>query len=320
MIYCHERPQRAKGDDLPNELLLQIYPHLSLQSLIAARSVDRRWRALVFQAYIPPARKNLLELYLHCLDTPAFLESRADIIPNLRTFDRDAYMNFLPPDPPDEFNIWVREWPACGVTGWTWPGLITVGTDRTWKFSCRCNCLGHCPPFIKNITFHERIKNAVSDSIIAEADSKDDVIYHATTYLPVGTDITLASGGISWLDEEESGVVSIELTVLCVCTCTADGKRYWYVLDGKRGGEKLKGIVYLGDAGMDLKSEDVVARSWSQFLKGGLEVAERIDPDDAEETVLPIDHDHILHSPKVRVPLLILSEWLLIYPYAQFII
>jgi len=294
MIHRHEHPQRIKGDDLPNELLLQIYPHLSLQSLIAARGVDRRWRSLVSQAYIRPDRKSLLDLYLHCLEEPAFLDTRADIIPHLASFDRDAYMNFLPSDPPDEFELWVREWPAFGVIGWVWPGLADVGLTRTWNFVCRCNCLGHTPPYIKNITFHERIKSDVSGSTVSSA--TPDVIYHASAYLPVGTDITLG-GGISWLDEEESEMLSIELTVLCVCTCTTDGRRYWLVLDGKRGGEKMKGIVYLGGAGMDLKTEDIIAKSWAEFLRAELTDATRHDPD----AVCASPVDPILHSPKLNL-------------------
>ncbi|KAH8103825.1 hypothetical protein BXZ70DRAFT_1005390 [Cristinia sonorae] len=306
MIQQLDRAQRITGDDLPNELLLRIFTYMPLQSLIAARGIDRRWRALVSEAFIHPARKQLLDLYLQCLDTPSFLESRDAILPHVAPFDRDAYMHWLPPNPPVDFDLWVREWPSYAVMGWIWPGLEDVGECRGWTFWCRCNCLGHTPPYIKNITFHERIKTdppsgADNPSKLA-SDSDNAVIYHAAAFLPVGTDITLG-GGISWLDEEESATVSIELTVLCVCTCTTDKRRYWYVLDGKRGGEKLKGVVYIGGAGLDLKPDDIVARSWVGFLTMELEETEREGEGEGagvgECPISPVDA--VMHSPTLQI-------------------
>ena len=210
-------------------------------------------------------------------------------------------MGFLPSDLPHDFELWIREWPSCGVIGWVWPGLVDVGECKSWQFSCRCNCLGHFPPYVKDVTFHERVKSDASGSVVPADDS--DVIYHASAYLPVGTEITL-EGGISWLDEEESEMVSIELTVLCVCTCTSDGRRYWLILGGKRGGEKLKGHVYIGGAGLDLKPDDVIAKSWVEFLE--LELIEATPGCDssAQESTSFLD-DHALHSPKVRDSLVI---------------
>ena len=304
MIVPRDRPQRITADELPNELLLQIFPHLTLRSLIAARGVDKRWRSLVRQAYITPPRKRLLELFLNVLDIPACVESRLDIIQHIIPFDRHAYMQLLPSNPPDEFETWVREWPAYGVIGWVWPGLQDIGQCRRWKFSCRCNCLGHWPPFVKNITFHERVKSDASGSVLPTDSS--DVIYHAAAYLPVDANVNLG-GGISWLDEEESEMVSIEMTVLCVCTCTDDGRRFWLILDGKRGGEKLKGWVYLGGAGLDLKPDDIVAKSWTDFLALNLEYVELSE--EVANDVSHAEHYHAAHSPKVRVTVAFYPLW-----------
>ncbi|TCD69467.1 hypothetical protein EIP91_007593 [Steccherinum ochraceum] len=294
MIYKHERSQRIKGEDLPNEILLQIYPYMPLQGLIAARGVDRRWRSLVSQAYIYPIRQRLLELYLYCLEKPAFLDSRPDVIPHIIPYDRDDYLKFLPDVIPEEFELWIREWPAYGVIGWIWPGLKErLGVCKDWSFTCRCNCIGHCPPFVKTITFHQRVANGASGGLDLSS-SSDGILFHAAAYLPVGTDITLA-GDISWLDEGENEMVSIELTVMCVCTCTSDGRRYWLVLDGKRGGEKMKGVVYLGNGGVDLKSEDIVSQSWPDFLQLELDCAKPCTHPGGPCSAV----DELLHSPKL---------------------
>lgn len=101
-------------------------------------------------------------------------------------------------------------------------------------------------------------------------------IYHATTFLPVGIELPEHRQGqveeISWLDEEdEAMMVSIELTTICVGQFS-DGAGIWLVLDGRRGGERMKGWVYRGGFGMG--PEDIIARSWIEYLKQELRRAE----------------------------------------------
>ena len=126
----HARPKRwATADDLPNELLLYIFPLLSLESLIAARQVNRRWRYLVPEAHICALRAKLLRLYLAFVHSPAFRRSsstwsrlhepRVSHPLSLQDCEREEYLRLITngSDAPEEFKLWMREWPAHA----TWP-------------------------------------------------------------------------------------------------------------------------------------------------------------------------------------------------------
>ncbi|KAJ7249425.1 hypothetical protein C8J57DRAFT_689658 [Mycena rebaudengoi] len=110
----------------PNELFLQILPLLCLKSLIAAHGVSQLWRHLVTTTEISAARRELLSLYHSTVHSPAFLESRSWLLASLQPFDRQSYVdtlldqhNYLP----DDFRLYILEWPARATVNCLWPGL-----------------------------------------------------------------------------------------------------------------------------------------------------------------------------------------------------
>jgi hypothetical protein len=116
----------SPSQHLPNETLLQIISHLPLKSLIASRGVDQLWRQFVAVADVDPARRGLLNLYLTIVNSPYFLQSRPWVLANLQSFDREAYIDSLLsqyPRLPEDFRLWILEWPARAVVGGAWPGL-----------------------------------------------------------------------------------------------------------------------------------------------------------------------------------------------------
>ncbi|KAH8092226.1 hypothetical protein BXZ70DRAFT_951828 [Cristinia sonorae] len=121
---------KATIHSLPNELMLSIFPLLPLRSLIAARGVSREWNHFSSVSFIPPARKALLELYLEVIKSPSFLSSRKLVADHLRELDREGYIDLLEADTgvplPDEFRVWVLEWPLNAVCTWLWPGLESI--------------------------------------------------------------------------------------------------------------------------------------------------------------------------------------------------
>ena len=109
--------------DLPNELLLMIFPHLPLQALLAARAVCHKWRFLAPLASLHPTRRRLLALYDALVASPAFLATRPLVTPYLTPFDRDAYVAALPHTAPPELTTFILEWPARAAVACLWPGL-----------------------------------------------------------------------------------------------------------------------------------------------------------------------------------------------------
>ncbi|KAJ7306740.1 hypothetical protein DFH08DRAFT_1054047 [Mycena albidolilacea] len=137
-----------------NKLLLQIYPHLSLKTLISAQGVNKLWRHLVPLSDLDPTRRALLNLFLHTIRSPAFLRTRPWVLANLRPFDREAYIAALlvqlqHTSLPAEFRLWIFEWPEKAVVGCTWPGLPATAycsTDDSNVQRMRgINLLGRAP-------------------------------------------------------------------------------------------------------------------------------------------------------------------------------
>ncbi|KAI0810785.1 hypothetical protein BC629DRAFT_1003594 [Irpex lacteus] len=113
----------AGATDLPNELLLMIFPLLPLQALIAARAVSHKWRHLAPLSDIHPTRRKLLSLYDQFVTSPAFHVTRPIIEPHLCSFDRNAYVSALPKATPEDFRMWLLEWPSRAAIACLWPGL-----------------------------------------------------------------------------------------------------------------------------------------------------------------------------------------------------
>jgi len=68
-------------------------------------------------------------------------------------------------------------------------------------------------------------------------------------------------------------MVNIDVTALCVYQFS-NGGAVWLVLDGARGGDKMKGVVYKGGFGM--RPEDIMSNSWVEFLENELTRQENI--------------------------------------------
>ncbi|KAF9641575.1 putative f-box domain cyclin-like protein [Lasiodiplodia theobromae] len=114
-------------DILPAELQLEIASYLQLRELILLRNASKHWQALINNnlSFIRRARQELHRLWDDTIHSPYFLPSRARVLPALRPFDRIQYLHSLSCGLPlpEEFELWVLEWPAKAVIGWTWPGL-----------------------------------------------------------------------------------------------------------------------------------------------------------------------------------------------------
>jgi hypothetical protein len=111
---------------LANELLLEIFPLLSVKGLIKAQGVSRLWRRLVPLSHLLPTRRALLDLYITTINSPAFLITRPRLSDNLWDFDRREYISQLTQGEyvlPDEFCLWILEMPARATIRWIWPTL-----------------------------------------------------------------------------------------------------------------------------------------------------------------------------------------------------
>lgn len=84
-------------NDIPNEILFEIFSAIPLKGLIAARGVNRTWRNFIQYSSIPPARRALLELYDDVITCSGFIDTREEVISGLHSFDRyrDAYVASL---------------------------------------------------------------------------------------------------------------------------------------------------------------------------------------------------------------------------------
>lgn len=130
---------------LPNELLLQIFPLLTLIPLIKARCVCRLWRHLVPLSDIDVIRRQLSHLYIRTISSPAFPASfmskprtisslsypafpwAATKRPSIYTsLNRQRYIEhfekaFEDGVIPDEMRLWIMEMPSLAGIRWIWP-------------------------------------------------------------------------------------------------------------------------------------------------------------------------------------------------------
>lgn len=117
---------------IPTELKDRILEFLPLKGIIIMRGVTKEWRRTIDKnldsgLVIDPARASFFRLWQKVIQSPYFLPSRKQILPYIRQFDRQRYVNDLivatPFDQllPEDFTIWLCEWPAKAVIGKTWP-------------------------------------------------------------------------------------------------------------------------------------------------------------------------------------------------------
>ncbi|KAH7885412.1 hypothetical protein F5I97DRAFT_1382399 [Phlebopus sp. FC_14] len=132
-------------DRLPNELLLEVISYLPLKSLIAARGVNSSWRTLVLESDLLQVRRKLLHFYLSVIRSPSFLAARQPVVRQLYPFDRDRYLDSYIQrslEIPEEFEFYVREWPAKAAITWLWPGLLQAFQGQSSGRIQGRNCLG----------------------------------------------------------------------------------------------------------------------------------------------------------------------------------
>ncbi|KAL0954137.1 hypothetical protein HGRIS_005277 [Hohenbuehelia grisea] len=149
-------PTNVNLPDLPQDILYDLLPYLPLQSLIAARGVCRTWHHAAELADIHPIRRELLNIYLDLIDRPWFLDSRKWPLENLRDFDRQAYLDTLLAQYnwlPEDFSMWILEWPARATFGWIWPGLPCddFTGESTFHRLSGINTLGIIPPVVGQV-------------------------------------------------------------------------------------------------------------------------------------------------------------------------
>ncbi|KIJ41146.1 hypothetical protein M422DRAFT_780542 [Sphaerobolus stellatus SS14] len=140
---------------LPSEL--ELFSHFSLKTLVASRGGCRAWRSLVLTANIPPARRLLLEFYLELIQDKYFHQTRPWVLDNLKDFDREGYVGALVQQGanlPEEFRLWVLEWPATAAIAGIWLGLPddNMGGSMDDRMTGR-NVLGIIPPQLSSVVF-----------------------------------------------------------------------------------------------------------------------------------------------------------------------
>ncbi|PPQ87857.1 hypothetical protein CVT25_009509 [Psilocybe cyanescens] len=119
----------------PVEILLHIFSFLELKSYIISHGVCKDWQSLLPLAMLHPIRRRLLALYYKIINTPHFQNSLSWSLDNLHPFDRQVYIDSLLaqyPVIPEEFRVWILEWPARLVIACLWPGipLTYCGTNN----------------------------------------------------------------------------------------------------------------------------------------------------------------------------------------------
>ncbi|KAJ7166089.1 hypothetical protein C8R46DRAFT_997180 [Mycena filopes] len=230
--------------DFSDEILLQIFPNRPLKSIIAARGVCKLWRRLVPHSDIDAVRRKLLNLYYEIIESPAFRQSRTWTEDNLQPFDRQAYIDALLDQHdylPDDFRIWILEWPAKAVIACCWPGLPYKFWGRNETDDIEqihgCNFLGRIPPIVHTVKIRQigRMEGPVEVDVpailvwqadfmvwlvleqrptcshavyVLEADSYDGQGEYGDTYAPDSEAEASESGGAGTLessDDESDG-------------------------------------------------------------------------------------------------------------------
>ncbi|KIJ41144.1 hypothetical protein M422DRAFT_82979, partial [Sphaerobolus stellatus SS14] len=141
----------------PTELYLELFSHFSIKDLIASRGACHIWRKLICQADVPLSRRLLLDLYLKLIEDEYFLRTRPWVLKNLKDFDREAYVDSLVQQGanlPEDFRLWILEWPAKAAIAGIWPGLPddVVEGHFNGRMAGR-NVLGILPPQLSSILF-----------------------------------------------------------------------------------------------------------------------------------------------------------------------
>lgn len=149
---------------LPVELEVLCLSFMTVECLIFSSLVCSRWRGLARIADVHPTRRRLFNLYRLMMDRPKpdklarrYLRQHLD-----HAFDREAYIHALERQNPvyglpEEFRMWVLEWPAKLCINGIWPGLpytncfmntnATAGESRKYGV----NYVARRPPLVSHL-------------------------------------------------------------------------------------------------------------------------------------------------------------------------
>lgn len=113
---------------LPGEIHLEIMGFLSLSSLISMRSTCRYWQRTIKDKrdVLHSTRSRLLVLFEETVGSKAFPEYRKRTKMYLQPFVRDMFIERFragaSKSMPEEFEMWIKEWPLYAAMVDTWPG------------------------------------------------------------------------------------------------------------------------------------------------------------------------------------------------------
>ncbi|KAI0695620.1 hypothetical protein BC835DRAFT_1345982 [Cytidiella melzeri] len=164
--------------DLPDEVHLAIQSHMTVSSLLISRAVCRLWHSLIPGSHIPPARLRLIHLYLRLVYSPAFHATRKDTLSRLQPFDAGRALSMIAKggvQVPEEFRVWLLEWPARAAFAGIWPGLrfqsdlhadaASNSAEESLQKTGRTSLLNSDKPYILNqleVTSHSDSENPVT--------------------------------------------------------------------------------------------------------------------------------------------------------------
>lgn len=156
-------------EGFPTEILLKIVEQLPLSALLIFRGVSRQWQIIIDDPTldIPQERRDLYNLYMGCINTPVFIESRSWIPKFLTPFDRQSYIdaiyqqtNFIPA----LFRLFILEWPDMAAIPHFWPGLPMFYSLEEGVHARTCNLLARQPPKVSVATYcHDDIHRTRTD-------------------------------------------------------------------------------------------------------------------------------------------------------------
>lgn len=166
----------------PTELLMAFFEGFPLPTLIAARCVSKEWRELISTTCINPARRALLELFLEIVSDERYFRSKKTLAADAESasagypqadisFERELYITQLRTQYeylPEEFVIWILEWPEEVAIGRLGPSLPStprptdderMTIDRESINYWGANMLGVRPPVIYAVPFRTELPN-----------------------------------------------------------------------------------------------------------------------------------------------------------------
>ncbi len=118
-------PLMTQAATFPPEIFLHIFSFMELKALIASQGVCQEWRQMVPLADLHHNRRKLLNLFHDVINNEQFLLSQA-ANQQPTPIDRQAYIDQLLqqyPKVPDDFKLWVLEWPSRTVIDGLWPSF-----------------------------------------------------------------------------------------------------------------------------------------------------------------------------------------------------